>query len=197
MDATLIRVPLELRGPSAHQAFDGPLAEPAVLALLTWLKADTGAVAGATGVERGNGFFGHGGTVPDGWASDLFPPFTARPDSAILPPMHRPIAAALLIATATACAPKPESQARAIDIEIAQARQAIRSIEADVIRRQGDRAATAYEFADSPADLQALNQIGDLIDAGTAKINPELIAGYQRRIADLERRRAALNGSRP
>ena len=101
-------------------------------------------------------------------------------------------AALLLVVTLTACGPAPEKRLRAIDIEIAQAQQEIRNIEADAIRRQADHAATAHQFADQPDVLVPILTSMAATDRQMAAVNDELIAGYRRSIEVLEARRRAI-----
>lgn len=103
--------------------------------------------------------------------------------------------AALLIATLlAACTPSAADQLRAIDVEIAQARQEIRNIEADKIRRWADRQATAHQFADQPEILQPLQASMADTDRQLERVNADLIAGYRRTIEALEAKRSAIAG---
>lgn len=103
--------------------------------------------------------------------------------------------AALLIAILLAsCAPSTADQLRAIDVEIAQARQEIRNIEADAIRRQAEHAATTHQFAELPDVLRPLLASMAETDRQMAVVNDGVIAGYRRTIEALEAKRSAIAG---
>lgn len=101
--------------------------------------------------------------------------------------------AALLAACLAGCS-APDDELRTIDVEIAQARQEIRNIEADQVRRQADRQATAHQFADQPDVLRPLLAVMADTDRQLERVNADLIAGYRRTIEALEARRAAIAG---
>ena len=103
--------------------------------------------------------------------------------------------AALLIATLlAACAPSADDELRTIDVEIAQARQEIRNIEADQVRRRAEREATAHQFGDQPELLRPLQASMADTDRQMAGVDGELIAGYRRTIEALEAMRSAIAG---
>ena len=102
--------------------------------------------------------------------------------------------AALLLAACLAGCSVPADELRAIDVEIAQARQEIRNIEADQVRRQAEHQATAHQFADQPGVLRPLQAAMVDTDRQMAAINADLIAGYRRTIEALEARRSAIAG---
>lgn len=100
----------------------------------------------------------------------------------------------LLAAALAACAPSIDERLRRIDIEIAQARQEIRNMEADAIRRQAEHAATAHQFAELPDVLRPLQAAMADTDRQMAAINADLIAGYRRTIEGLDAKRSAIAG---